>query len=102
MSKSQWSLSQARAEMLLRGIPMKVIALLLLLLRVVCKWRPLGGVPLFSWLLWGEKGAPMRSWAGKSIGLLLSRALAVALGALQSLTLSGPRMRKGDPGQNGV
>lgn len=51
MSKSQWSLSQARAEMLLRGIPMKVIALLLLLLRVFCKWRPLGSVPLFSWLL---------------------------------------------------
>lgn len=35
---------------------MKVIALLLLLLRVVCKWRPLGGVPLFSWLLLGVEG----------------------------------------------
>ena len=46
MSRSQWSLSQARAEMLLRGIPMKVIALLLSLLSVVCKWRPYWRRPL--------------------------------------------------------
>lgn len=56
MSKSQWSLSQAGAEMLLRGIPMKVIAPLLLLLRVVCKWCPLGGVPLFLLASFGGEG----------------------------------------------
>lgn len=52
---------------------MKVIALLLSLLRVVCKWHPL--VLLASL---GEKKALFRSWVGKSPELL-SYFLVVAL-----------------------
>ena len=64
MSRSQWSLSQAGAEMFLRGIPMKVIGLFLSLLRGDCKWRPLKGGPLFSWHLCGERDIPLSSLGG--------------------------------------
>lgn len=74
---------------------MKVIALLLLLLRVFCKWRPLGSVPLFSWLLasLGGEGCT-REELGWDTGLLLSHTLTVALESLRSLTSGGPRKRR--------
>ena len=58
MSRSQWSLSQARAEMLRRGIPRKVIAPLLSLLRIVCNGIALEASP-------GSPG----TLGGKSMGL---------------------------------
>lgn len=80
---------------------MKVIALLLLLLRVVCKWHPLGGVPLFSWLLWGRRVRLQELGREKHWGSFEPHPCS-GPGSLQSLTLCGPQTRKGDPGWNGV
>lgn len=76
MSRSQWSLSQAGAEMLTARDSYEGHCLALVTVKVVCKWHP----PVLASL--GRKGAPLSSWVGRSPGLLLSHALAEALDCL--------------------